>query len=150
MNVSIVHIVKSVTAFCILILLFTACSHLEPKGRGGAEVEQRSTEAEIRQHIVGAWTVSDKSNGCWYPTLVIAANGRLIGVLTNGAKADLGTWEMSNKLLRVTPTPASIEAARASGFHLNDWDYFPIVYADDHELVMTPGISMAGRWRYKK
>ena len=141
--------VKTFLTLCVLSMAIpTACRHPEPPvhSRRLAVPERRSTEAEIRLHIVGEWTVADNSDDCWYPTLVIAGDGSLTGVLTNGTRVLIGTWEMSNTLLRVTPT----KAARASGFFMNDWDYLPVLYADDHELVMTPGISVAGRWRYKR
>jgi len=141
--------VKSVVTVCVLSLLLTACQHAQPVSRQ-LEPERRSTEAEIRQHIVGEWTARDKTDEFWYPKLIIADDGRLFGVETSGARVLIGTWQMSGSLLRVTPTPASLEAARVAGEHLNAWDYYPVVYADDHELVMTPGISVAGRWRYER
>jgi hypothetical protein len=111
--------------------------------------ERRSTETEIRQHIIGDWLANDPRNN-WYPRLIIAENGAVTGVETNGTRVLLGTWELYHSALRVTPPPDSVKAARAKGFLVNDWDYFPVVYADYHELVMAPGISVAGRWRYKK
>lgn len=144
---------KTVFTSCVLSLaILTACRYAEPPvhSRKLEVPERRSTEAEIRLHIVGEWTVADDSNGCWYPKIIIAEDGTLTGVSTNGTRDLIGKWEMSHTLLRVTPTPASVKAARASGFFMNDWDYYPVVYADDHELVMAPGISMAGRWRYKR
>jgi hypothetical protein len=140
----ITRIVKSVITVCVLSLLLTACRHVEP------EPERRATEAEIRQHIVGEWTATDKSDGYWFPKLIVAEDGRLFGVESNGTRELIGTWEMSHTLLRVTPSPARFEAARVSGVHLNGWDYYPVIYADAHELVMTPGISVAGRWRYDR
>jgi hypothetical protein len=140
---------KRAITFCILSLLLTACRHAQPEARH-IEPQKRSTEAEIRQHLVGEWTCADPSDGCWYPRLIIAADGSLTGVLANGSREFIGTWEMSHTLLRVTPPPASVKAARANGLLMNDWDYFPIVCVGEHELVMTPGISMTGRWRYKR
>ena len=137
---------KTVLTLCVLSLaILAACRHAELP-----VPERRSTEAEIRLHIMGEWTVADDSDGCWYPTMIIAEDRSFTGVLTNGTRVLLGRWEMSHTLLRVTPTPARLKAARAAGFPVNAWDYYPVVYADDHELVMTPGISMAGRWRYKR
>ena len=141
---------KSTITFCILVLLFTACRHVEPARHGDIEPEKRSSEVEIRQHIVGEWRAVEGSNGYWYPKLIIAEDGMLYGAQASGAKELIGTWEMSHHLLRVTPSAARIQSARASGVHLNEWDYFPVIYADAHELVMTPGISVAGRWRYKR
>jgi len=141
--------VKPVIIISVLGLLLTACRHAQP-GTRELEPERQSTEAEIRQHIVGEWTVTDKSDGDWYPKLIISKDGMLFGVKKGGAKELVGTWEMSHNALRVTPTPARLQAARVSGDWMNDWDYYPVIYADDHELIMAPGISVAGRWIYKR
>ena len=90
------------------------------------------------------------NGGVMYPTLIIGEDRNLIGVQTNGKRETIGTWELDRTALRVTPTPARFETARKSGYHLNGWDYYPVIYTDAHELVMTPGISVAGRWRYKR
>lgn len=150
------QIVKTTITVCLTSLLLAACSHIEKetpqttRGPRHLEPERRSTEAEIRQHIVGEWTVADGSDGCWYPTLIIGDDRTLVAVQTNGNRAVIGTWELDRTALRVTPTPAMFKAARQAGYHLNEWDYYPVMYADDHELVMGLGISVAGRWRYKR
>jgi hypothetical protein len=145
--------VKIVFTLCVLsLLLLAACHHPEtaPHSRRFDVPEKRSSEAETRQHIVGEWRVADESDGCWYPKLIIGQDGILTGVPANGTKVVVGTWEFAHHALRVTPTQARLKAARASGDWMNEWDWYPVVYADDHELVMTPGISMAGRWRYQR
>ena len=77
--------------------------------------------------------------------MTLSEDGRFTVVRTDGTRALLGTWELQGSLLRVTRTAASDSSARASAFLLNEWDYLPVVYADEHELVMTGGISVAGR-----
>src|SRR5262249_34902673 len=142
-----------ILTLCVPSMLFlAACRHAQTRvySRHLEKSEKRSSESEIQQHIVGEWTVADSSGDCWYPTLNIAQDGRLIGVQTNGTSVLLGNWELYQNALRVTPTPERLQAARASGLTMNEWDYFPVIYADDHELVMTPGVSVAGRWRYKR
>jgi hypothetical protein len=138
----IARIVKSAITLCVLSLLLTACRHVAP--------ERSSTEAEIRQHIAGEWTFSDRSNGSWFPKMTLTEDGNFTVVRTDGTRAQLGTWECQSGMLKVTRTPASDSSARASAWLLNDWDYFPVIYADDHELVMTPGISVAGRLRFTR
>ncbi len=137
----IVHNVKSIITFCILVLIFTACRHVEP--------ERRSTEAEILHHIVGEWTSSESSDG-WHRVMIISEDGSLISVQRDGTRELMGRWELSGSVLRVTPTTSRLEAARAAGLPMNAWDYYPVVYADDHELVMAPGISVGGRLRYRR
>jgi len=136
-----VHHVKLVVTICILLLIATACRHVEP--------ERRSTEAEIRQHIVGEWTSADSEDG-WHRVMIISEDGSLISVQRDGSRELMGRWELSGSALRVTPTTARLEAARAAGLPMNAWDYYPVVYADAHELVMTPGISVGGRLRYRR
>ena len=139
---------KSAITICVVSLLLTACRHVEPVTRQ-LEPERQSTDEEIRQHIVGEWT-SSESDGFGYPKMIVGDDRRLVGVSTNGTRVLIGTWEYQGHALRVTPTAARIEAARASGFQMNAWDYYPVIYADAHELVMAPGISVAGRWRFTR
>ena len=134
--------VKSAIILCVLSLSLTACRHIEP--------ERRSTAAEIRQHIAGEWTFTEKSDGSWFPKMVLSDDGSFIVIRSDGTRALLGSWELYGSAVRVTKTPASDSSARASAWLLNDWDYLPVVYADDHELVMTPGISVAGRLRFTR
>ena len=138
-----------INTFCLLLFLVTACRHTQPERLRRIEPEGGTPTAEIRQHIAGEWTCDD-SYGCWYPKLIIAEDGGLSGVEVDGEKVFLGTWELCGKLMRVTPAHSKIEAARRAGQHLNDWDYYPVAYADAHKLVIAPGISVAGRWIYKK
>ena len=82
---------------------------------------------------------------------MILAEDRTITVIsTNGTRALFGTWECQDRMLRITPRAELVEAAWASGSSLNAWDYYPVVYADAHELVMAPGISVAGRLRFTR
>lgn len=136
------HLVKSIVTFCILALLLTACSHIRP--------EKRSTEAEIRQHIVGEWTFDNGSDGRWFPKMILAEDGSFTGIRADGTCALLGSWECQGTMLKVTRTVASDADARASAMLLNNWDYLPVIYADEHHLVMTGGISVAGRMRFTR
>jgi len=82
--------------------------------------------------------------------MTLSEDGNFTVVRTDGTRVLLGTWELQGSLLRVTRTTASDSSARASAFLLNEWDYLPVVYADEHELVMTGGISVAGRMRFTR
>ena len=134
--------VKSSITLCVLTLVLAACCHVEP--------ERRSTESEIRQNIVGEWTLSDKSDGSWFPTMILGEDGRLIVVRIDGTRALLGSWTLDRTALRVTRTPTSDSAARASAMLLNEWDYLPVIFVDERELVMTGGFSVAGRLKFTK
>lgn len=94
--------------------------------------------------------MSDKLDSSWYTKIVIEDDGRFIGVRTNGTRELIGKWEWQGSLLRVTYTAARIATERTSGVQMNSWDYYPVIYADAHELVMAPGISVGGRWRFTR
>jgi hypothetical protein len=133
---------KTTIPYCLLALLLPAGAHVKP--------ERRSNETEIRQHIVGEWNLSPKSDQKWYPKIIIAEDGRFIVILNNGRPELLGKWELGGQLLRVTPTAARHASQLASGASLNGREYFPVIYVDAHELVMAPGISVTGRWRFTR
>ena len=139
---------KLAVTLCLLVLVVAACRHVEP-------VEPHSTVEEIRQHIVGVWTAASKSredgDEYWYPKLIIAEDGKLFGVPDGGTNELIGTWELSAHGLSVTFSQARVETERKLGHHPPyTWEYYPVIYADAHELVMAPGMSMGGRWRYKR
>lgn len=106
----ITHNMKFVTPLCALVLIGTACRHVQP--------ERRSTDAEIRQHIVGEWTSSNNSDGM-YPMMIISKDGSLTAVLPDGTRKLMGSWELSGGNLRVTPSTVRQEAARVAGVHMN-------------------------------
>ena len=117
---------------------------------GHVEPERRSTEAQIQQHITGEWKLSDKSDGPWYPKMILAEDRTITVIGTNGTRTLLGSWECRDRMLRITPRAELVEAAKVSGDRFNTWDHYPIIYADAHELVMAPGISVAGRLRFTR
>jgi len=138
-------------------LLLVACRHIDV-----AKVERRSTEAEIRQHIVGEWKIGNKTDvGRWIisnepdnpvSAIIIGGDGSLTQVFANGTKVLYGTWELLyGNAWRVTPTKKQIEDARILGMSVDVWECYPVVYVDDHELIMGLGPSMAGdRSRYAR
>ena len=137
---------KLLVILCALCLLCPACRHTEPHSQ--AQPERFSTDKEVLENIVGEWTSRDGAFG--FPKIIIAEDRQLFGISMHGTKELIGTWDYQHHALRVTPTEARIQEARAAGYHLNAWDWFPIEYADAHELVMAPGISVAGRWTLTK
>lgn len=142
----ITRIVKSIITVCVLSLLLTACRHVQP------EPERRSTETEIRQHIEGQWTESKNSDGGFATSqIVIASDGRFWCVHPSGARDLYGKWEFGQRCL-VVETGRTNYATFKNGetVSLGTVDYYPVVFADEHELVMTPGLSMAGRLRFTR
>ena len=137
--------VKSAITSCILsLLLLPACSHLE-RGR-------RSTEEEIYQHITGEWTLDDQSDGLRFQQVAIVSDGSFIGVQSNGLRALVGTWTLDHRILVVNLPSQTNYATFTDGttISLGTVTYYPIIFASEHELVCTPGISMTGRLRFTK
>jgi hypothetical protein len=113
-----------------LCLLLIACRHVTPAP------ERWSTEAEIHAHITGEWTLKDESHVPRIFKLVLETDGSYSVFGADGTQA-VGSWECEGRMLRLT---------RSTG----DWNFYPVIYADEHELVITPGISVAGRLRFRK
>lgn len=111
--------------FITLCLLLTACGHVT------AVPERRSTEAEIHKHFQGEWTLKDGSDFPVPLKLVLASDGSYTVFRADGTRA-VGTWECDERMLKLICSTG-------------DWNWYPVIYADDHELVLTPGISAAGR-----
>src|SRR6266498_1022202 len=135
--------VKSIITVGVVSLLLTACQHVEP------EPERRSTEAEIRQHIEGQWTESKNSDGGFATSqVVIASDGRFWCVHPDGARDLYGKWKFGQRCV-VVETVRTNYAIFENGetLSLGTVQYYPVIFADEHELVMTPGISVAGRLR---
>jgi len=86
----------------------------------------------------------------WYPKIEIASDGNFFAYLANGTKTLVGSWVIDGRMLRVTLPADTVEAARRAGTIMNEEDIYPVIYADAHDLVMTPGISVAGRFKFTK
>lgn len=135
--------------------------------------EKRSTAAEIRQYIVGVWMDEDESDNSWFecPKIIFQQDGKLIGVRDNDQRVSIGTWEIyvgrpydfapqaenekPGGILVVRRAPLRLKDVRASESdpkvrEIRSWDYYPLIYADAHHLVISPGFSVAGRMRFKR
>jgi hypothetical protein len=121
----------------IVSLLLTACHHVEP------EPERRSSQAEIRQHISGTWTLDERSDDILFPQIIISPDGRFTGVLSDGTRELVGTWKLEHRILVV-------ETVKANDTAVETVAYYPVVFASERELVCTPGISVAGRLRFTR
>ncbi|PWU17129.1 MAG: hypothetical protein C5B50_11890 [Verrucomicrobia bacterium] len=116
--------------------MLAACRHLEP--------EKRSTEAQIRQYIAGQWTLSESSDG-FFLKIILGENGECAVARPDGRQENWGAWECQGSMLKVTRSTGNYASALAAGWLVNEWDWYPIIYVDAHELIMAPGISVAGR-----
>jgi hypothetical protein len=113
--------------------------------------ERRSTEGEILQHITGEWTVNKRADGFRFDQIVISPDGSLAGVLSDGSREGIGIWKFDRRILVVDWMQTNY-ARLADGqvVSLGNVSYYPVVFANEHELIVTPGISMAGRYRFTR
>jgi hypothetical protein len=136
--------VKLGTAFCVLSPLTIGCRHAQP--------EKSSTETEIREHIEGQWTVSTNSDeGFPGSQILIASDGRFWRIHSDGAREVVGKWKLDHCIL-VVDTVKTNYATFENGqtVSLGSVVYYPVIFAGEHELVCSPGISVAGRLRFTK
>ena len=129
----------------LLCLVSSACRHTPPRSETPVRL---STDAQIEQHIVGEWASLNSAFG--YPKILIAADGSLFGIANNGAKELIGSWEYLHHALRVVPTEARKKSARAAGFNLGAWEWYPVDYADDHVMVIVPDTTLPVTWRFTR
>ena len=133
--------------------LLTACRHAEvaqqgngsPNPRGPVFFSPRTSaevaaDAEIVQHIVGAWVLDPRSDTDEYQSITIRADGTFTA--TNGTKQLSGTWRVDRSTLFLGKQNASTPLDYP-GFHTID-------LVNDHHLVCGIGMSVAGRMRFTR
>lgn len=127
-------------AILCLCFLTSACKHTPP--------EKRSNDPEIRQHITGTWTLDERPDINGYRGLEISPDGTLTSTKLDGTKQHVGTWKLDGSILVVTSNDPEL-VAKPDG-SLGKQQYYPVIYASEHELICGLGISVAGRMRFKK
>ena len=133
----------AVTIFTLGLVL-TACKH-------GHGPEKRSTEAEIRQHIGGTWISDDRPDWRSWQAITLGSDGTFVTTGANESEDLAGTWRIEGRMLVVTTTKTNYATlANVETLPLGHVMFYPIVYVNDHELVCTPGISVAGRLRFRR
>jgi hypothetical protein len=105
--------------------------------RTSAEV---AADAEIVQHIVGAWVLDPRSDTDEYQSITIRADGTFTA--TNGSKQLSGAWRVDRSVLFLGKPNASTPLDYP-GFHTID-------SINDHQLVCGIGMSVAGRMRFTR
>lgn len=148
-----VRTLKLAIVFSSVTLVLVACRQVESRNRSStAEYpEKRSTAAEICEHIVGEWRFSEKSDGSWFPQIVIAPDGSFVGVHGDGTRELVGRWKLDHHILVVNTVKTNYAVFKnGQTVSLGTVEYFPVIFAGEHELVCTPGISVAGRYRFTK
>jgi hypothetical protein len=157
--------------FTLLLLavgtLLTACRHTETArqssgnpnpcgtftGRSGTSADTASmffsprtpaevaADAEIIQHIVGAWVLDPRSNSDAYQSITFRPDGSFTAK-TSGSKQLFGAWCVDRHVLFLGKPNASAPLDYP-GFHVID-------LVDDHHLVCGIDISVAGRMRFTR
>jgi len=131
---------SQLTAILILCFLTSACTHTPP--------EKRSNQAEIQQHIAGTWTLDERSDIDGFQGLEISSDGTITSIKLDSTRHTVGTWHLDGHTLVVTSGNPNL-IAKPEG-SLGKRQYYPVIYASEHELVCGLGISVAGRMRFKR
>jgi hypothetical protein len=154
----------SVWASVITSFVFIGCKHASELPFRQEEPKNRQPPEEIRQKIVGLWTVDQDANGPErFLSLNLQASGDFSVVIRGPDDKWMekpinesmfvrkqGKWCSDSGLKLVFENPNEI-LLNCDGVTLGtNCVFFPIIYVNDHELVCTPGISMAGRIRFLK
>jgi hypothetical protein len=105
--------------------------------RTSAEV---AADAEIVQHIVGAWVLDPHSDTDEFQAITIRPDGTFTA--TNGNKQLSGAWCVDRGVLFLGKPNASTPLDYP-GFHTID-------LVNEHQLVCGIGMSVAGRMRFTR
>jgi hypothetical protein len=158
--------VKSTLLLLVVSTLLTACRHAEVAQQGDGSPNPSGTftgrpgtsaasapvffsprtsvevaaDAEIVQHIVGAWVLDPRSDTDEYRSINFRPDGTFTA--TNGNKQLSGAWRVDRGVLFLGKPNASTPLDYP-GFHTID-------LVDDHHLVCGIGISVAGRMRFTR
>jgi hypothetical protein len=100
-----------------------------------------AADAEIVQHIVGAWMLDPRSDSDEFHAITIRSDGSFIATIS-GKKQVSGVWRVDRHVLFFGKPNASTPLDYP-GFHVID-------FVDDHHLVCGIDISVAGRMRFTK
>jgi hypothetical protein len=155
--------------FCLWASVMTSvvligCRHYSELPFRQQEPRNRQDPDEIRRKIVGRWTVDQDANGPEpFVSLNLHASGDFSVVIRGNDDKWMekpideskfvrkqGKWCSDSGLNLVFGISNNIPL-KCDGVMLGtNCVFFPIVYVNDHELVCTPGMSMAGRIRFLK
>jgi hypothetical protein len=145
-------------------VVFIGCRHTSELPFRQQEPKNRQPPEEIRRKIVGLWTVDQDANG---PELFLSLNLQASGDFSVVARGPDDKW-MEKPIDESTLVREQGKWCSDSGLKLvfgnsnnvplncdgvmlgTNCVFFPIIYVNDHELVFTPGLSMAGRIRFLK
>ncbi len=116
--------------------------------------EEHPTEAEIRAHIPGTWISEDDPRLHGWRTITFGSDGTFVVDLTNGADEAFGTWRVHDWTLVITTAKTNHVTVLGSGETLTiphgDVMVFPVAYVDEHRLVYSPGLTVAGVKRFRR
>jgi len=142
----------------MLVLFLAACKH--ENWQTSVDDEKRTMNAtEIHQKIPGTWTFDLQSDvSHLFQTMTLGTNGNLSLVCSNGVENVKGTWqlrdgskEVTNDLGEVTGFRQVEDQGSCLVVMIAGTNYFyPVLYVDDRELVLAPGLSVVGRYRFTR
>jgi hypothetical protein len=167
-------VVKATILLNALILLCVGCKHENWQAQQIENEKRTMSAAEIHQKIPGTWMLDTQYDGGGrYHIITLGSDGMFSAARSNETEQVIGNWRLqepvdfiTNKLGRVVETRslpdhgsilvvteartnyATFENGKTVSF--GNVEYYPVMYVDDHELILTPGFSVAGRFRFTR
>lgn len=137
----------SVVAFFVFTFLFAGCSSASP--------EKHSSEAKIRQQVVGEWTrdfAGDaKTNSPnRVAQIILSPDGNFTRVRVDGSRKLIGTWKLDGNILDVTTFTTNYTTIHGQKVSTGTQILMPIISVNEHELVCAPGVNEPGRLRFTR
>ncbi len=139
--------IRSIVAFFIFAFLFAGCSSAAPA--------KHSSEARIRQQIVGEWTRdftgdSKTNSPNRVAQIILSSDGNFTRVRVDGTSKLIGTWKLDSNILDVTTFATNYATINGQKVSTGTQVLMPIISVDEHELICAPGVNESGRLRFTK
>ena len=139
--------IRSIIALFAFTFLFTGCSSASP--------DKHSSEAGIRQKIVGEWTRdftgdTNTNSPNRVAQIILSADGNFTRVRVDGARKLIGTWKLDRNILDVTTFTTNYKTINGQKVSTGTQVLMPIISVNEHELICAPGVNESGRLRFTK
>lgn len=139
--------IRSIVAFFLFTFLFAGCS--------GAAPAKHSSDAEIRQQIIGEWTRdftgdSKTNSPNRVAQIILSPDGNFTRVRVDGTRKLVGTWKLDGNILDVTTFTTNYATINGQRVSTGTQVLMPIISVDEHELICAPGVNEPGQLRFTK
>lgn len=141
-----------------VVLLLAGCKHEQVSSMPPVRDERRTLDAAvIHQRMPGTWTLNDQIEWHFYHVIRLDTNGDFFIAKGGETPQLVGTWKLQEPVEFVTNAFGRVEiralSNNGSSLYVTygkpsatnyDVDIFPVIFIDDHKLVLSPGFSVAG------